>query len=278
MISTIPVLQSDFNSRKHRLFIVLSKFLPLFIYPLGLGLILLLIALFAFKKKGAKRLVLLAFLILWACSTDPVSKALTQSLEWQYSYPDTVPEADAIIVLGGGTEAANPPRTFVEVNSAGDRVFAAAKLYREGKAPILLLSGGNIEWLHDSNSTPADQMAEMLSFLGVPSSAMILENTSRNTYENVLNAKEIITKKGYEKILLVTSAIHMPRSMKLFEKQGIDVIPIPVDYSIVENQQEQDSFLDNLLGLIPSASNLSMTTNALKEYLGIWTYTLQGWI
>jgi len=260
------------------LFIVLSKFLPLFVYPLGLSLILLLIALFVFKKKGAKKLIMLAFLILWVCSTDPLSKALTQSLEWQYSYPETVPEADVIIVLGGGTEAAIPPRTFVEVNSAGDRVFTAAKLYREGKAPILLLSGGNIEWLNDSNSTPADQMAELLTFLGVPSSAMILESTSKNTYENVLNVKEIITEEGYEKILLVTSAMHMPRSVKLFEKQGIDVIPIPVDYSIVEEQQEQASFLDNLLGLIPSAGNLSVTTNALKEYLGIWMYALQGWL
>ena len=260
------------------MFIVLSKFLPLFVYPLGLGMILLLIALLVFKKKGAKKLVLLAFLILWACSTEPVTKELTRSLEWQYSYPDVVPEADVIIVLGGGTEAATPPRAFVEFNSAGDRVVAAARLYREGKAPTILLSGGNIAWLNDSNSTPADQMEEMLSFLGVPSSDMILENTSRNTQENVLNAKEIITENGYEKILLVTSAMHMPRSVKLFEKQGINVIPIPVDYSIVEEQQGQTSLLDNLLGLIPSAGNLSVTTNALKEYLGILIYALQGWI
>ena len=260
------------------MFIVLSKFLPLFVYPLGLGLILLLFALFVFKKKGAKKLVFLALVILWACSTDPVSKALTRSLEWQYSYPDAVPEADVIIVLGGGTEAATPPRSFVEFNSAGDRVFAAARLYREGKAPTILLSGGNISWLNDSDSTPADQMAEILSFLGVPSSDMILEDTSRNTQENVLNAKEIITDNGYEKILLVTSAMHMPRSVKLFEKQGIEVIPIPVDYSVVEEQQGQTSFLDNLMGLLPSAGNLAVTTNALKEYLGIWTYTLQGWI
>lgn len=260
------------------MFIVLSKFLPLFVYPLGLGLILLLIALIFFKKKGATKLVFLVLILLWACSTDPVSKALTRSLEWQYSYPDAVPEADVIIVLGGGTEAATPPRSFVEFNSAGDRVFAAARLYREGKAPTILLSGGNISWLTDSDSTPADQMAEILSFLGVPSSDMILEDTSRNTQENVLNAKEIIADNGYEKILLVTSAMHMPRSVKLFEKQGVEVIPIPVDYSVVEEQQDQSSFLDNLMGLLPSAGNLAVTTNALKEYLGIWAYTLQGWI
>lgn len=275
----IPVLQSEINLRKQTLFIFLSKFLPLFVYPLGLGIILLIIAVFRIRKKGtAKFLVVFTILMLWACSTTPIATALARSLEWQYTYPDEVPQADAIIVLGGGTEPAISPRKNVEMNSAGDRVFAAAQLYRDGKAPILILSGGNIDWMRNSTSTPADQMAEILTFLGVPSSAMILENTSQNTYENAVNTKEIITENGFETVLLVTSAMHMPRSVKLFEKQGISVIPIPVDYSIVDDAEGDQSFLDILYGFMPNAGNLTVTTNVMKEYIGIWTYTLQGQI
>jgi uncharacterized SAM-binding protein YcdF (DUF218 family) len=259
------------------LFIFLSKFLPLFVYPLGLGIILLIVAVFRIRKKRtAKSLLVFIILMLWACSTTPVATALARSLEWQYTYPDEVPQADAIIVLGGGTEPAVSPRKYVEINSAGDRVFTAAQLYRDGKAPILTLIGGNIDWLSNGSSTPADQMAEILAFLGVPSSAIILENASKNTYENAVNTKEIISENGFETVLLVTSAMHMPRSVMLFEKQGVSVIPIPVDYSIVEDVEGDQSFLDVLYGFMPNVGNLAVTTNVMKEYIGIWTYSLQG--
>jgi uncharacterized SAM-binding protein YcdF (DUF218 family) len=259
------------------LFIVLSKFLPIFVYPLGFSLLLLLIALCR-KKKNAKPLLISSVLILWICSTAPVANALARSLEWQYTAPEEIPEADAIIVLGGATEPAYAPRNFVEVNSAGDRVIAAAQLYRDGKAPVLILSGGNIDWLSDGVSTPADQMAEMLTFFGVPSSALILEDTSQNTHENAENVKEIVAEEGFEELLLVTSAMHMPRAVMLFEKQGLQVIPIPVDYSVVENTNTEESALDVVLGLLPSVGNLATTTNVMKEYIGIWIYSLQGWL
>ena len=259
------------------MFIVLSKFLPLLIYPLGLGILFLLIAaLLPRKKKNGKTLLVLTILILWVGSTSPVSTALARSLEWQYTYPEEVPPADAIIILGGGTEPAVNPREFVEVNSAGDRVIAAAKLYRDGKAPVLILSGGNISWMSNGSSTPAQQMAELLAFMDVPPSAMILDNTSQNTYENAVNVKEIIKENGFKTVLLVTSAMHMPRSVMLFDQQGISVIPIPVDYSIVENENNKQSLLDTIYGFIPSVGNLAMTTNVMKEYIGIWTYSIKG--
>jgi uncharacterized SAM-binding protein YcdF (DUF218 family) len=72
--------------------------------------------------------------------------------------------------------------------------------------------------------------------------------------------------------------MHMPRSVMLFEKQGIHVIPIPVDYSIVAEAESDQSFLDVLFGLLPNAGGLAITTNVMKEYIGIWVYSLQGWV
>jgi uncharacterized SAM-binding protein YcdF (DUF218 family) len=82
-------------------------------------------------------------------------------------------------------------------------------------------------------------------------------------------------------VILVTSALHMPRSKALFESQGITVIPAPVDFTVTE--QNWSSAFDPRLGefvisLMPNASALNLTTNVLKEYLGMFIYSLRGWM
>jgi uncharacterized SAM-binding protein YcdF (DUF218 family) len=264
------------------MFIFLSKLLPLFVYPLGLAFLLLLLAvLSSANRKLSMAYIILALAILWLSSTTGVSNLMARSLEWRYKPLEEIPTGEAIVLLGGGTEPAIYPRPGVEINGAGDRVLYAAQLYKDGKAPIILLSGGEITWLNDGSATPAEDMAKILSSIGVPSEAMIIEDRSRNTYENALYAKELLGEKGINKILLVTSAMHMPRSVALFEAQDFEVTPLPVDYSVVENQsaESQDSiFITKILNIIPNASNLTLTTNALKEYLGTFIYQLQGWL
>lgn len=264
------------------MFIFLSKLLPLFIYPLGLSVILLIAAfLVHHNRKISRGLVLAACLILWLSSTTGFSNLLARSLEWRFLPPDIIPPADVIILLGGGTEPAAYPRSTTEINGAGDRVLYAAKLFAEGKAPRILLSGGEIAWLNDGSSTPAQDMANILMDIGVPESALILENESQNTYENALKAKEILSELEVNQILLVTSAMHMPRAVALFEKQGLEVIPLPVDYSVTQDDSaggQARSWINRILNVIPSASNLALTTSALKEYLGMLIYTLQGWM
>ena len=264
------------------MFIFLSKLLPLFVYPLGLACILLLLALVSGdNRKRSKTYIILALVILWMSSTSGISNLLARSLEWRYKPPEEIPTGEAIVLLGGGTEPAAYPRSGVEINGAGDRVLYTARLYKDGKAPLILLSGGEITWLNDGSATPAEDMAEILASMDVPSEAMIIEDRSRNTYENALYAKELLAEKGINKILLVTSALHMPRSVALFEAQGFEVTPLPVDYSVVENEsaESQDGVLiTKILNIIPGASNLALTTNALKEYLGSFIYKLQGWL
>jgi uncharacterized SAM-binding protein YcdF (DUF218 family) len=124
-------------------------------------------------------------------------------------------------------------------------------------------------------------MASILTAIGIPEEALWLETTSQNTYENALYSKEILSENEIERILLVTSAMHMPRSVALFEKQGIEVIPIPVDFNITEDESPQDSkgnLQSKIIKIIPQASNLSLTTNAMKEYIGFLIYKLQGWL
>lgn len=257
-----------------------TKLIPLFIYPLGFSILLLVAAaIFVKRKHLARALLILAVIVLWTASTSWASSWLARSLEWLYLAPDEIPPSEVIVVLGGGTEPQQYPRPLAEVNSAGDRLIYAAQLYHDGAAPNILLSGGRLPW-QNIKGTPAEEMAQLMQMLGVPEDAMWLEGRSRNTYENALYTHEILEPKGIDEILLVTSASHMPRSVKLFEAQGFQVIPIPVDYSVTELGWEEMTRPDiyaQILNFTPSAGNLSKTTSMLKEYLGMLFYDLRGW-
>ena len=127
------------------MFVFLSKFLPTFVYPLGITFILIILALILQRRQRLQTAALVTALVILLVAGNRWSAfALARSLEWRYLPLDPVPTADAIVVLGGGTESMQYPRPAAEINSAGDRVLYAARLYKQGKAPYILLSGGNL--------------------------------------------------------------------------------------------------------------------------------------
>jgi uncharacterized SAM-binding protein YcdF (DUF218 family) len=260
------------------MFVALSKFLPLFAYPLGLALLLLVLALLFRRLKWRRLAVLVALVVLFLGSNRWMAIALARSLEWQYLPPGEIPAAQAIVLLGGASQSAQPPRPIVEINDAGDRILYAAYLYQQGKAAHILVSGGQIDWLSTGNS-PAQDMSSLLQLMDVPSSALWLEERSRNTYENALFSRQILASHGINRIILVTSAMHMPRAVKLFEHQGFEVVPAPVDFNATFSSTDQPASLGTvLLDLIPSVDNLELTSRVMKEYFGLIVYRLRGWL
>lgn len=263
------------------MFIFLSKLLPIFIYPLGLAVILLIAALWLRRSPRWQQICVLASLgILLIASNSWVAVSLTRSLEWQYLPSETYPQADVIVVLGGTTGSAIYPRQIVDIGGAGDRMVYAAYLYHQGVAPNIFLTGGYISWLNEREA-PANDMAEILQMLGVPEDVLWYETDSHNTYENALYTRQILEKKGLEHIILVTSATQMPRAIRLFEKQGFDVIPAPTDYNVTQADWDrlwELNLTTQLFNFLPSVGNLSDTTAALKEYFGIVIYGLRGWL
>lgn len=263
------------------LFIFLSKFLPPFVYPLGLAWMLVLLALFLNRRPRGQRLALiLVLLLLWLGGNRWVAAALTRGLEWRHLPPDPLPQAEAIVLLSGGTEPMERPRPIVELNGSGDRILYAAQLYHQGKAGHILLTGGRIDWQSQDSSSPTQEMSAILEMLNVPAAALWLEPDSRNTYENAVFSAKILKEKGIQRILLVTSAWHMPRSVRLFEAQGLEVIPAPTDFIVTQADWEgltHGDLRSYLTGLVPSASNLALTTQILKEYIGILVYEIRGW-
>jgi uncharacterized SAM-binding protein YcdF (DUF218 family) len=263
------------------MFVFLSKLLPQLIYPLGIVCFLLILSvIYSHKTRLRNYIVVASIIILWVAGNRWVAISLARSLEWRYQPAETVPAAEVIVVLGGATEPMESPRSGVEVNDAADRIIYAARLYHQKKAPIILLSGGSISW-EVRNSSPAQEMTEILELLGVPQKDMWLEPQSRNTYENALYSHKILEEKGLNRIILVTSAMHMPRSAALFEHQGFEVIPAPTDYTVTEkvwSDLSQGDIEKKIISFFPSTSYLSLTTNVLKEYFGMLVYRLRGWM
>jgi uncharacterized SAM-binding protein YcdF (DUF218 family) len=260
-------------------FIFFSKFIPLLLYPLGLVSILLgIICFFEWKKRSWLQFpAAIALLIILVSSNFWVSQALMKSLERQNLPPSVMPSAEAIVVLGGGISSAAYPRSMPEVNEAGDRVLYGAKLYRDGKAPIVIVSGGRIGWLGGGLPESTD-MGTLLAMMGVPDSAIIEEPNSLNTYENAVNVQKILDQKGIKEVLLVTSAFHMPRARLIFEKLGMKVIPAPTDFYVTEDKVKDFNFGTILVYLLPDPRYLNLNTIALKEYLGLLIYYLKGWV
>lgn len=261
------------------MFFFLSKFLPLFIYPVGLTCVLIGVALLIWRRRRWQTAVLVtAGLILYLASTPLVSWRLTRTLEWRYLPLEPLPQAEVMVVLGGATEQWDFPQQIPGLNHAGDRLLYAAWLYHQGAAQTLLLTGGR---LPGNTSYEAENMALILEMLGVPRAAMWLENEARNTYENGVYSKAMLDAAGVETIILVTSATHMPRSVAIFEKLGLTVLPAPTDYEVQAPDWDEQTKPDAqfyLLGVLPDAEALAQTTRVLKEYLGIFIYGLRGWV
>jgi uncharacterized SAM-binding protein YcdF (DUF218 family) len=262
------------------MFVYLSKLLPLFVYPVGLSIVLILLSVLTRRWAAVSiGLALAAAAVLFIFSNGWVAARLARALEWQYVPIGDLPSAEAIVLLGGATRANVQPRSMTEMNEAGDRITRAASLYRDGKAPLIVASGGAIDWL-GSQTPEAEGMRELLEFMEIPADAIVTESKARNTYENATLVREIADERGFNKILLVTSALHMPRSVAIFEKQGFEVIPAPADFQVTRSDDggAQASMGARFYRLMPDAQHLALSTRALKEYLGSLVYRLRGWL
>lgn len=263
------------------MFLFLSKLLPLFVYPIGLSCILLIAALLlAWRKWRWQHLpIAIALSLLLLASNKWVSEAIVRSLEWQYLPPENLPNASAIVLLGGSIGPDYPPRPSFDLSDRADRVVRAADLYRRGKAPIIIASGGRLSW-QGSEPPESRDMALFLMRLGVPRSVIIEEPNSLNTYQNAVEVKQILARHNLDRVLLVTSALHMPRSLAIFRKQAIDAIPAPTDFHIVRSPAafQPQTPTNILFSLLPDTQSLALTTDALKEYIGLVVYRLRGWL
>ncbi|MCE9553586.1 MAG: YdcF family protein [Planctomycetes bacterium] len=192
------------------------------------------------------------------------------TLEWGYPPgKQAAQDVPMIVVLSGGMaygDALVPESRLA--NDTVQRCFAAAEIYHAGSGSKLLLSGGKV---NPSNVGPqlADAMKELMERLRVPADAMLLENTSRSTYENAVESARILKQHHVDKVILVTDAAHLPRATRCFRKQGIEVIPWGCRYRSRPLQFSPMLF-------VPHPSAAEGTEAAIHEWAGLAWYWLNG--
>lgn len=254
---------------------MIDKVVSLLIYPLGLSLLLGYIGLLLLalnRRRIAVGLLTLSIGWLTFWSLPPIADAVAHSLEGQsaHFHVEDLPESDVILVFGGVIRPSLPGQPYPDLRSSADRVWHAARLFHANKAHKVLLSGGRNHWQTDWSSQ-AEAMAVFLRDLGVPSDAILLEEQSRNTYENALYCAEMMQEAGMQSALLVTSALHMPRSDSVLRAAGVDAVPAATDFEVYVNP-------DRPFRWLPSAQDLQRSTAALHEWIGMAVYWFRGWM
>ncbi len=208
-----------------------------------------------FRSIGrVTRFLLAAYgLSLLLISYSPVADYLVSPL---WISPDRTP-APAIVVL---TAWVSPDGVLNE--PAMRRTHEAARLYREGLSPLVIISGGDPTPQGERQS--ADFMAQFANELGIPRSAILLEKKSRDTYSSGVHVRDLCRALGIQRILLVTDAVHMRRAVAVFHAQGLVVSPVPAD--------------PWALGWETPMARLGKFGAAVHEYGGLLYYRWKGWI
>jgi len=253
------------------MFYSFEKALDLMLSPLTAMWLLMTISLFAQLCKRfriAKAANLTAVAILWVTGTSIVSNELARTFEMQNLPIGEIPQVDAIVVLGGVTGRAYPPQPVVHVGPGGDRLLYATALYKEGRAPLVVFSGNRFE---------SAEMAEVMEMMGVPRTAMLEQDTAlQNTYGAARDLKRALISHKVRRVLVVTSAIRMPRALAVFRRLGISAIPAPTDFITRTDPAKQPA--DFAAAVLPNMGSLGVSTAAIHEFVGLVAYSLAGWI
>jgi len=244
--------------------IFLSKVFTYFVLPPGCFIVVLFFV--VISLHGKKKIIpFLAMLFLYLLSIQPVSDLLLKPLE--DAYPPLSAEfkkdwPQAVVVLGGGTIQGSPEAGAGKDTLASDvikRILYAYSLRDTFKVPYIFSGGKVFEY---GQETEALMAGRLFVSLGFPFDRIILESRSRNTWENARETAIF----GFDKVVLITSAYHVKRSIYCFNRHGVSVIAAPTDYKC-DRGRKYDFF-----SFMPTISDLFNSYLALHEYIGLFIY------
>jgi uncharacterized SAM-binding protein YcdF (DUF218 family) len=249
------------------MFFILSKILLFLLNPFN-WILVCIVAAFFIKKQLIKKRLLIAAVVLFVIFSNNalymVAMRKWQPKAVQPSYNKTY--STAILLCGMTKSDSNQVSYF---SNTSDRFLQTARLYTTGVVKHIFISGGDGSLAQDHPKEAVFLREEFIA-LGIPDSAIVIESNSRNTYESAVEAKKIIDSIHLEPpFILVTSAVHMPRSVLTFKKAELDVIPHPAAFDVVNRKWEFGDFMPNI-------AVLTDWKYFLKEIFGTITYKITG--
>ena len=251
------------------MFFILSKLLNWFVYPLSLLFMGLLAILVCYHRRYTRWVLACMLILLYALSAPLIVDPLVHWLEGAPPALEALrPHYDVAIMLTGIVHLHR--KDHIEFNQHVERILEGISLVKRGIADKLLIVGGSGD-LFDRSRSEARELRIFALELGLSDEQVLVEEKSRNTYENAVKAAEIIRAGRYHDLVLITSALHMYRAAAAFHKQGLFPDLYPVDF-----QSGRGGI--RLFDFFPSAKTLVIMTDAIHELLGVVVYRLQGYI
>ena len=243
--------------------IYINKILPIIISPLGLIIILLFFG--VFRKRMLPSMIALIILII--LSLPIVSGQLIKLLEQNYrpTTPNETARADTVIVLSGMvTLIEKNDGIHYEFSEAVDRIFAGINLLKIGKAQKIILTRGKLPW---SVGVPEGEfLAEFIQSQGINPNRILLSEIVQNTNDEAKAISRMLPKNS--EVILVTSAFHMPRAVKVFQNQNLKVIPYAVDFRSSVKEI-------NIIDFLPQASAFKDSNFYFREIIGRTYYSIR---
>ncbi len=246
---------------------VLKQFLKELILPPFPWLFLLLIVLIFWRRRWARTLLFLTFCLIVALHSGFVGYALRYPIESRYPpliEPARAEPYDAIVVLTAGSIPAGGLIPFPSVDGEMfRRLDEASRLYHLRPKPVII-SGGHVNPFTPSKNENKIARDYLIRW-GVPARDVLGEDKSRDTFESAVEVGKILRQRGWKRYLLVTSAVHMPRSMLAFTAKAPEPLPAPGDFSLGERQITP-------LDFAPNEGVARGIFISLHEYLGLANY------
>ena len=250
--------------------------LTLLAMPLGIGAAVAaggLLALLLRRYRLGTTLVAAAALWLWLWSAPAF---MSRIAPWLVEVPplatlQTLPQADAIVVLLNDVGANTSRRDWPLVGTTADSLWHGARLFAADKAPVVIVSGSTYD-PKPGQPTSAEVMREFLTAMGVPADAVLTEDRSTNTRENAVFSAQLAARHDIQTVLLVTRLLHMPRAAATFRKAGLTVVPA------APSEPGRKPKFTKAKNLVPNAKTLRGATLFVHEWLGTVVYRWRGWI
>ncbi|QDG77165.1 YdcF family protein [Labrenzia sp. PHM005] len=256
------------------MFFYISKIAYFFIQPSNVLVAMVVLGgLMSLRPRSqvwGRRLAFLGALGFLVCGFSPAANFLMLPLEERFSRPEQLGSYDGVIILGGAVDTViSGARGDTALTLSGERLTIAARLARALPGASIIHTGGQ-GVIISGQTTESEGAARLFADFGIDENRIILEDASRNTWENAVLTKKIVDPQPGQNWLLVTSAYHMPRSMGVFEAAGwTGVTPYPVDY-------RTRGANDRTLGFNGASKGLRRFDLAFKEWVGMTVYWMTG--
>ena len=248
------------------MFFIASKILSFLIQPIIWVFILIIIAIILKSKR--KKILKYTIIIFWIFSNGFLADIAARFWQIEQKEGLNITGQYEVGILLGGFSGYDSKIKMLNFNAQSDRMIFAEQLYYQGKIKKILISGGNGTLIKNSYRE-AEEIKKHLISNKIPEEDIWIESTSRNTYENASNSAKILEKKEVKSILLITSAIHMRRSLLCFKKVNIRPTPFSTDYTSKATEFNLEYML------IPSIEGFVKWQDIIHEWIGYIVYKIK---